>query len=386
MLKQEPIRQPAGGKSPRMEDVFETLAPDYIRPLKPYQPGKPVEELERELGIRDIIKIASNENPMGPSPLAVAAAQQALLSGNFYPDGYCFELRRALAEGLDVDPSQLVFGAGSNELVYLLVQTFCRPGVDEVLSHKYAFISYKLAALSHNVRFVEAEVTPELSCDVDALIAAITPRTRIIFLANPNNPTGSHVTRAQFERLLAALPPTTILAVDEAYYEYAIASDADYARSQDYAKDYPLLISLRTFSKIYGLAGLRVGYGIGHPKLVNYIDRVRRPFNVNAIGQVAGRAALGDVEHVKRSSAAARSGIPALSQAVAAIGLTPYPSLCNFVLVDVKREAGPVYDALLRAGVIVRPMGPWGLPNHVRISIGTPEQTQRVVDTLARVL
>ena len=370
-----------------MSDLFDSLLPPHLHPLKAYQPGKPVEELERELGISGVIKIASNENPMGPSPLAVEAATRLLREGHLYPDGHCFDLRRGLVERLSVAADELVFGAGSNELVYLIIQTFCRPGIDEVLSHKYAFISYRLAAMSHNVKFVEAEVTPELGCDVDALIAAITPNTKVIFLANPNNPTGAHVTRGQFERILGALPRGTLLVVDEAYHEYAVAGDADYARSQDYrSADQPLLITLRTFSKIYGLAGLRIGYGIAHPTLCNYINRVRRPFNVNSVAQAAALAALGDVDHVNASTAAAQNGIPALSQAVADLGLTPYPSLANFVLVDVKRDAGPVYDALLRAGVIVRPMGPWGLPHHVRISIGTPEETRRVVDTLSRVL
>jgi len=368
-----------------MTDLFSTLPQDHIHPLKPYQPGKPVEELERELGLTDVIKIASNENPMGPSPKAVEAATKALREANFYPDGGCYLLRHALSERLSVPPDELVFGAGSNELIYLLVHTFCRPGEHEVLAPKYAFISYRLAAMAYNVKFVEAEVDAELGCDVDDLISKMSARTRIVFLANPNNPTGAHLTNAAFQRILDALPETTLLVVDEAYHEYAITSGADYARSQTYRSEaHPLVVTLRTFSKIHGLSGLRVGYGIADARIVNYLDRVRRPFNVNSIGQAAALAALDDEAHIKRSAEAARSGIPALRKAVEALGLKAYSSLGNFVLVDVKREAAPLYDLLLRRGVIVRPMGPWGLPTCLRISIGTPEQTSRVTEALAQ--
>lgn len=365
-----------------MSDIATALAPEHIRVLKAYQPGKPVEELERELGITGAIKIASNENPMGPSPLAVEAARAAVTDSHFYPDGGCFKLRKALADKLEVTGDELVFGAGSNELIYLLISAFCRPGVDEVLAHRYAFISYKLAAMSLNVRFVEADVTEDLACDVDAMINGITDNTRLVFLANPNNPTGAHVSSADFERLLAALPEHTVLVVDEAYHEYAIATDADYPRSQEYRGEQPLIVTLRTFSKIYGLSGMRVGYGIADPSVCNLINRVRRPFNVNSIAQAAALAALDDDAHVTRSSDAARDGIAALSDAVRSMGLRPYPSLGNFVLVGLGREAAPVYDQLLKKGVIVRPMGAWGLPEHVRISVGTPEQTERVVAAL----
>ena len=371
-----------------MSDFFSTLPQDHIHPLKPYQPGKPVEELERELGLRDVIKIASNENPMGPSPMAVEAATRALREANFYPDGGCYLLRQALAERLAVQPDELVFGAGSNEIIYLLVHTFCRPGGEhEVLAPKYAFISYRLAAMAYNVPFVEAEVDSNLGCDVDDLISRMSSRTRIVFIANPNNPTGAHLSREAFERILEAVPERALLVVDEAYHEYAVISGADYARSQTYRSEArPLVVTLRTFSKIHGLSGLRVGYGIAHARLVNYLDRVRRPFNVNSIAQAAALAALDDEAHIRRSAEAARSGIPALSAAVEALGMKAYPSLGNFVLVDTKREAAPLYDLLLRRGVIVRPMAPWGLPTCLRISVGTPEQTARVTEALAQEL
>jgi histidinol-phosphate aminotransferase len=373
----------------RHPEFFSGLVPDNIATLAPYQPGKPVEELERELGITGAIKIASNENPMGPSPLAVEAATRAVREAHLYPDGAAHHLRAALAERNAVRPEQLVFGAGSNELIYLVVGTFCKPGHDQLVTHQYAFISYRLAARAHDVDFVAAEVTGDLRCDVDALIAAFTPRTKLVILANPNNPTGAHLRRGELERLLAALPARALLVVDEAYHEYAAAvADADeYPHSQRYqTEDEPRIITLRTFSKIYGLAGLRVGYGIGHPAVIDFINRLRRPFNVNSVAQAAALAALSDDDHVARSQQAAAGGIDELSRAVAELGLRAYPSLCNFVLVDVGRPAAPVYDALLGHGVIVRPMGAWGLDGHIRISVGTPEQTRRVTQALRDVL
>lgn len=369
-----------------MSIIFDELAASHIARLKAYQPGKPLSELERELGITNAIKIASNENPMGPSPLAVEAATRALSSAHIYPDGGCFELRKALCARLGVAPDELVFGAGSNEIIYLIVHAFCRPG-DQILTHKYAFISYRLSAMAYDIEFVDADVTPQLACDVDALIDAVTPKTRVLFLANPNNPTGSHVVKADFERLLDALPERVIVVVDEAYHEYATASGADYPSSATYRSEArPGVITLRTFSKIYGLSGMRVGYGIGDPRLLGYLERVRRPFNVNSIAQAAATAAVDDDAHVAASCEAARSGIEQISKEAERLGCTAYPSLGNFVLIGVGRDAAGVYDQLLRKGVIVRPMGAWGLGEHLRISVGTAEETQRVVAALSDVL
>lgn len=368
------------------DDRFADLVPEHIAGLRAYQPGRPIEEVERELGITGVIKIASNENPMGPSPLAMEAAAKALSSVHFYPDGAAFHLRRELAARLGVAPERLVFGAGANELIYLLVQTFCRPGVDEVLTHQYAFVSYRLAATAHGSPFVEAPVTAELRCDVDALIGRMSERTRIVFLANPNNPTGAQLTRGELERVLEAAPARALVVVDEAYHEYARAADPEYPSSQDYAETRPLLVTLRTFSKIYGLAGLRVGYALCHERVAGYLERVRRPFNVNAVAQAAARAALADDAHVARSQKAAVEGIAALREALAGLGLVAYPSTANFVLAEVGRSGAEVTDALLRQGVIVRPMAAWGLPSCVRISIGTPAETERVVASLRAVL
>ena len=370
---------------------FDTLAAPHVRELRVYQPGKPLEELERELGISDAIKVASNENPMGPSPRAVEAAQRAIQEAHFYPDGDAFKLRQALAERLQVHPDELIFGAGSNEIIHMVIRSLCRPGVDEVLTHRYAFISYRLAAMASGVSFVEADTRDDLACDPDALIAAMSPRTKIVFLANPNNPTGAFVGTSDFERILQALPEHALLIADEAYHEYALGArdrdGVDYPESQPYrSADMPRILTLRTFSKIYGLSGLRVGYGIGDRRVIDLLNRVRRPFNLSSVAQAAALAALDDPAHVERSRDAARAGIAAIRACADELGLSSYPSLGNFVLVGVGRDAQPVYDALLREGVIVRPMGAWGLSDHLRISVGTAEQTERISRAMREVL
>ena len=386
---EQPRRAPLGylGRACFVNNMIDSLVPDNIRQLRAYQPGKPIEELERELGITDVIRISSNENPMGPSPRAIAAAAEVLAAANAYPNGDCFKLRTTLCDRFGILPEELVFGSGSNEVIDLVVRAFCRPGIDEIVTQKYSFISYRLAAMAHNIRFVESDVSDALGCDVEALLSTVTDDTRVVFLANPNNPTGAYVSRREFERLLSGLPERVILVVDEAYHEFAIAADVvDYPNSLDYRSDKLHLITLRTFSKIYGLAGLRVGYGISTPAIIDYMNRIRRPFNVNSVAQAAATAALDDVEHVERSRKAAHEGIPAIIAAMATIGFTGYPSLGNFVLVDVDRDATTVYDRLLHLGVIVRPMGAWGLPTHLRVSVGTPEQTVRVIAALTEVL
>ena len=370
------------GQAPSPRD----LVRDNIRELKPYQPGKPIEEVEREMGITGAIKLASNENPLGPSPKALEAAAKILGQSHLYPDGTAYYLRRDLAEMHGIDPDQLVFGAGCNEVIQMLLGAFCVPGVHEVLSHKYAFISYRLQTLAHGCEFIEADVTENLGCDVDALLAKVTEKTRLIFVANPNNPTGAHLDKAALEKLLANVPPHAIIVIDEAYHEYARVADENYPKSQDYAQDRPLLVTLRTFSKIYGLAGMRVGYGICSTAVADYLNRLRRPFNVNLIGQEAARAGLADSAHVQRSAELARDGISRFREAAPGLGVVAYPSLGNFLLIDVKRPAGEVYDGLLREGVIVRPMAVWGLSTHLRISIGTEEQNERCLRALRKVL
>jgi histidinol-phosphate aminotransferase len=369
-----------------MSDFDTSIVRENIRKLKPYQPGKPIEEVERELGIRGAIKLASNENPLGPSPLALEAAQRAVGQVNLYPDGAAFYLRRALADYHGIEPSRLVFGAGCNEVIQMLIGAFCVPGRDQVLSHKYAFISYRLQTLAHGCEFVEAPVTPLLGCDVDALLNAVTDKTKLIFVANPNNPTGAHLDRASFDKLLAGAPKHAILVLDEAYHEYASLADPNYPKSQKLAGDNPMMVTLRTFSKIYGLAGLRVGYGICSPDVANYMNRLRRPFNVNLVAQAAAQAALEDTQHVEKSAILAKEGNAMIHAAAESLGITAYPSLGNFCLVDVGERAQAIHDSLLRMGVITRPMAAWGLPRHLRISTGTEEQNTRVIDALKQVL
>jgi histidinol-phosphate aminotransferase len=362
------------------------LAPPNIEALAPYVPGKPIEELERELGISGAIKLASNENPLGPSPKGLAAAHAALAQANFYPDGSGHKLRAALAAHAGVSIDEIVLGAGSNEIIDNLVRTFCLPGVDEVLTHKYAFMMYRVSCGAHGVTMREAEVTPELGCDVDALAAAVNERTKLVFLPNPNNPTGSYVPRAAFERLLDKLPSRVILAVDEAYHEYAVERP-DYPIAEKYRTPArPYVMTLRTFSKAYGLAAMRIGWAIGDRRLVDYLNRVRMPFNTSTAAQEAALAALGDVEHVARSRQVNNAGLAQLAAGLAKLPVRAYPSAGNFVLVDLKREAGPIYQALLRRGVIVRPLAPTGLVQHVRVSVGTAEENARFLNALAEVL
>jgi histidinol-phosphate aminotransferase len=301
-----------------VSDLFADLVPPNVEKIAPYEPGKPISELERELGISGAIKLASNENPLGPSPKAVAAAQAALQDLNLYPDGGGHRLRHDLAAHLGVGPDEVALGAGSNELIDLFVRAFCHPGVDEVLTHQYAFVMYRISCQAHGVAFREAPVGSDLACDVDALASAIGPRTKLMFLPNPNNPTGSYVGRAAFERLLARVPRRVILVVDEAYHEYATMKP-DYPSAESYrSEDRPLIVTLRTFSKIYGLAGLRVGYGIADKRIVGYLNRVRMPFNVSSPAQAAASAALGDVDHVERSRRGARAAAGGADEARAA--------------------------------------------------------------------
>jgi histidinol-phosphate aminotransferase len=268
----------------------------------------------------------------------------------------------------------------------MLVRTFCRPGVDEVVTHRYAFFMYRVSCGAAGVKMIEAEADDQLGCDVDALAAAVSERTRVVFLPNPNNPTGSYVKQAALERLIEKLPAHVILCVDEAYVEFA-AHLPDYTTAERYRKDARcMIISLRTFSKAYGLAALRVGYGIADARVVGYLNRVRMPFNVSTPAQEAAIAALDDAAHIRRSVDNNAAGHAQLLEGLAKLDVRAYPSAGNFVLVDLRREAGPVYQALLRQGVIVRPLAPAGLTRHVRISIGTPAENARALAALAEVL
>ncbi|HTE52904.1 MAG TPA: histidinol-phosphate transaminase [Kofleriaceae bacterium] len=367
-----------------MHGPFEV--PEHVERLEPYQPGKPIEELERELGIAGAVKMASNENPLGPSPRAMDAARRALSDSYLYPDATCFALRRALADRLEVDPDEIVVGGGSNELIYLAVRTFCTPGSDTVVTHRHAFVSYVLSARTQGVDVIETPVGPDLRCDVDALCAAFTPRTRIVFIANPNNPTGAHLTRAELEQIFERAPARALVIVDEAYHEYAAALDPDYAASLPYRSARPAVVVLRTFSKIYGLAGLRIGYALCDRRAARRINQARRPFNVGSVAQAAAVAALDDEAHLARTCEAARDGLAALARGFAGLGLTVLPSLGNFVLLGLGRDADAVYRGLLQRGIITRPMAAWGLPQHLRVSLAMPPDIARAVEAMSAVL
>ncbi|MCW5808074.1 MAG: histidinol-phosphate transaminase [Deltaproteobacteria bacterium] len=362
------------------------FVPQHVRDLDVYQPGKPIEELERELGISGAVKVASNENPLGPSPKAVAALPAALAQLHLYPDAGGFALRRGIAAKHGLDLAQIALGNGSNDLLYQLVLATCEP-TDEVLSHRCAFLSYRLAAQVAGRPFVAAPVTADLACDVDALIAAITPRTKLVVLGTPNNPTGSVITRGGMERVIAALPARALLVVDEAYCEYAAAwPEVDHADGLAALRADRRVVLLRTFSKIYGLAGLRIGFAAADPRVIEVLNRVGRTFHVSSLAQVGALAALDDDEHVQRSARHARAALERLSAEVAGPGVRVYPSLANFALVDCGRPSGPIYDRLLRRGVIVRPMAAWGLPNHIRVSVGREAEMPRVIATLVETL
>ena len=369
------------------DDLFADFAPPNVQAISPYEPGKPIEELERELGISGAIKLASNENPLGPSPRGLAAAEHALRGGSRYPDGGGHALRTELAARLEVSPGEVILGCGSNDLIDLLVRTFCVPGRDEVLTHRYAFVMYRISCLAHGVTLNEAPVGDDLACDVDAIAAAVGPRTKLVFLPNPNNPTGGYVGRADFERLLDKLPPRVLLCVDEAYHEYAVRQEQDYPVAERYrSAERPLVVTLRTFSKIYGLAGLRIGYAIADERVVSYLNRVRLPFNTSTVAQAAARAALDDDAHVERSWRVNAEGVKTLTAGFQALRVRVFPSAANFVLVDVGVDAHPIYEALLRKGVIVRPLKQAGLGTHLRVSIGTAEENARALAAFKEVL
>jgi histidinol-phosphate aminotransferase len=362
--------------------TFAALANPGILTQPVYEPGKPIETVARELGLdpATIIKLASNENPFGPSPKGLAAAQKALLEAHLYPDGGYYALREKLSKKLGLGMDQFVIGDGSNELIELLGHAFLAPG-KECVMHASAFIVYKLVALMFGAKPVEVPLGANLRQDLPALLAAITPQTRLVFLASPANPTGVTNTAAEITTFIRALPPHVILVMDEAYVEF-----------MDQAPDLrPLIaegrkvICLRTFSKIYGLASLRVGYGYGAPELIAILQRARQPFNVNAIAAAAATAALDDDEFVAKVRKENRAGLAQLGVGFKALGLEIIPAQGNFLLVKVG-DGVAVFDKMQRQGVITRPVKGYGLPEWLRVTVGTKEQNERLLKTLATVL
>ena len=355
------------------------LVKSHIRSLEPYQPGKPLEELERELGIEGSIKLASNESPLGPSPKAMEALRSAIDGIHRYPDGASFELRAKLAERLGVDPAQLVFGCGADELLELLVKCFLGPGNEAVFAWP-SFAMYPIVVQGMGAKAVQVPLTRDLVHDLPAMAAAVNERTRLVFVCNPNNPTGTSVGREAFDRFVEELPDTTVLAVDEAYVEYV--RRRDFPDSLSWVERRPGTFVLRTFSKIYGLAGLRIGYGVGDTELASYLERARHPFNVNRLAEVAALAALDDREHAERSRRNNADGAAWLARELADLGIETWPTDANFLLA---RVGADVQERLLREGVIVRPLAGFGMPAHVRVTIGLPEENERLVKALRRI-
>lgn len=355
--------------------------PERIRSLTPYKPGRPIEEVERELGIAGSIKLASNENPLGPSPMALAALAAALPGIHRYPEGGAVVLAAKLASRLGVDPRRIVFGNGSNEILELACRMLAGPG-DEVLFSADAFLVYPLVATAVGATVVKAP-PKGFEHDLDAIAARITPRTRVIFVANPNNPTGTIFRRREWEAFLAKVPDDVAVVLDEAYFEFV--DDELYPDGMTYLDRHPGLIVTRTFSKIHGLAGLRIGYGVTSLEMADAMARLRQPFNVNLLAQVAAVAALDDTAHVEASRALVRASRKRWAAAFQRLGVDAVESHANFVLARTGAGAA-VTDALLHLGVIVRPMDAYGFADHIRITYGTEAEDDRAIAALEDVL
>jgi histidinol-phosphate aminotransferase len=370
-----------------MESPMNSLEPARLRNLKAYEPGKPIEELRRERGLTGPIhKLASNENPLGPSPKAVAAATDALRAGHLYPDGGAFELRDRLARHLGVPIGDIVVGNGSDELMDILIRAVATQAHHAVIS-RHGFLPFALSLTAAGVPFTRVPMREPLTHDLPAMAAAVQPNTRLVFVVNPNNPTGTHIGRDELEPFLAtlaALPDPPVVVLDEAYFEFAAA--ADYPNSLDYRDRYPRLCSFRTFSKVYGLAAFRVGYMVTTSEIAGLMHRVRKPFNVGRVSQAAAVAALDDRDFLRRTLELNAHERERVAAAIGALGLYTYPSQTNFLLVRTARPGREIYDALLDHGIIVRPVDGYELPDCVRISIGQPAQNDALLTALAAVL
>jgi histidinol-phosphate aminotransferase len=365
---------------------FAELAAPGLRELSPYVPGKPMEALEREYGISDSVKLASNENPLGPPAAAVEAARASLAELERYPDGEGYALKRRLAEHLGVAAEQITIGNGSNELLVMLAESFLEPG-REAIYDQHAFIIYPLATRATGATGRVAKSLPAdhaqqpLGHDATAFAANLGPRSRLLFIANPNNPTGSWITMHELRGLLEQVPRDVIVVLDEAYAEYV--TDPAYPDGLTLLAEFPNLVVTRTFSKIYALAGLRLGYAVSHPAMAELLNRIRQPFNTSSVAQAAAIAALGDHDHVRRSRELNATGRVQLAQGLKSLGLRPLPSQGNFLLVEVGSDAQACYDALLRAGIIVRPVANYGLSDYLRVTVGLPEHNERLLAALA---
>ncbi len=354
-------------------------APENIRTIKPYVPGKPIEELERELGITGSTKLASNENPLGPSPLAVRALRKGISDLNRYPDGSCYYLKNALSEKLKTGSDEILFGNGSNEIIELAVRTFLTPGDEAIMAHP-SFVVYSTIVQAAGGKNIIVPLK-DWRHDLEAMASKITDKTKIVFIANPNNPTGTINTAAEMDSFMKKVPDGVLVVVDEAYYEYVTSTD--YADSMKYFRQDRNILILRTFSKIYGLAGLRIGYGIAKTSVITEMDKVRQPFNINVLAQKAALAALKDHSHVAKVKRLNERGKKYFYKELKAMGINYVPTEANFIYIILKDDIAPrLYNDLLNEGVIVRPMG----QRQIRITTGLPKENKRLIETLKTVI
>lgn len=349
--------------------------------VKPYQPGKPIEEVKREMGLHDVIKMASNENPLGPSPKAVKAIRKYVNSINRYPEGSCFYLRQLVAKRLRIKPEQLIFGNGSDELIGLALRTFVNEG-DEVIVANPTFLMYEVASLAHGAK-IKVIPTRYFKYDLKAMKDAVTKDTKLVFIANPDNPNGTYVTRYELEGFLKDLPAGIIVFLDEAYFDFV--EEQDYPNGIDYIGRNNLIVT-RTFSKAYGLAGLRVGYGISNSQIIRYMETIREPFNVNSLAQVAAMGALKDKDFLARSKRVVREGRKFLYSELKTMGVRYVPSVTNFLLIELGPKSGEIAEKLLKKGVIVRNMKSWGLENFIRVTMGKKEENKRFIKELKKII
>ncbi len=356
------------------------LLPPWASRLRPYPTGKPIEEVERELG-HSAIKLASNENPLGPSPKALEAVRGCVDRANLYPDGAGYYLRRKLAEVHQLEMSQIILGAGSTDLIEMAAKTLLTPG-DQGITSQSSFYIYRLAIEVMGGDLIETNLR-DGAVDLGAMARAVSQRTKIIYIANPNNPTGTMVAAEDVDRFLDALPPRVLVVLDEAYYEYV--REPNYSHSLDYVRNGRNVLVLRTFSKVHGLAGLRIGYGLGHPELIEALDRVRSVFNTSSLAQAAAIAALEDREHVARSVESNAREMKFVTGELALAGVRYTPSAGNFLLVDTGRDCEEDFIRLLHEGVIVRPMKLYGFPTSLRVTIGKHQDNETFLEALRRV-
>lgn len=358
--------------------------PNVLR-MSPYSPGKPIDEVKRELGLTEVVKLASNENPLGPSPKAIAAVQAAAAQMHLYPDAAAYDLRRAIAEKFGLPASQILLGNGSDEIIHLLGQVFLGAEADEIIVGAPSFVRYDAAAQLADCGLVKVPLNAALEHDLPAMAEAVTENTKLLWIANPNNPTGTIVRKEALDRLFAVLPSHVTVVLDEAYCEFA-ADEPGYVTSLEYVKAGANVIGLRTMSKAYGLAGIRLGFGFASPATVDAVDRAREPFNCNSLAQVAAIAALGDEDHLRRSVESNAAGRRQLEAVLREVGGKPVETFANFVFADMGQPAQPIFEALLREGVIVRSGHVLGMPTYLRVSIGTHDENEKFAHALRAVM